>query len=215
MKKTLLLSCAAGLLFASCSQDKPAATTTETQPATAPATTDPTAAEVKDVMDSTYRVEADRIAAQIASDANLTDTAAVARVREAHYERARQLAAARKQYATDTTGQYAALRTINDNTAAQVKTALNNSQQYGAYESNRGTYYDGPYTAGAASTASGAAPRRRGPAIDKVSDDGRKIKYANGAKIKRDEDHPNEVKIKRADGTKIKIDEDGNRTVKK
>lgn len=213
MKKTLLLSCAASLLLAACSQDKPAAVTTETQPATAPVTTDPTAAEVKDMMDSTYRVEADRIAEQIASDAKLTDTTAVAQVREAHYERARQLAAARKQYASDTTGQYAALRTINDNTAAQVKTALNNPQQYSAYESNRDAYYNGPYTA---STTVGTAPRkRRGPAIDKISDDGRKVKYANGAKIKRDEDHPNEVKIKRADGTKIKIDEDGNRTVKK
>lgn len=211
MKKTLY-ACAAGLLLAACSQEKPAAVVTDTQPATAPATTDPDAAEVKNVMDSTYRVEADRIAQQIASDVNLTDTATVARVREAHYERARQLTAARNQYTSDTTGQYAAMRTINDNTSAQVKTALNNAGQYKTYEAKRGDYYDGPYTV---IVASGATPaRRRGPAIEKVSDDGRKIKFENGAKIKRDEDHPNEVKIKRADGTKIKIDEDGNRKVK-
>ena len=210
MKKNLLFSCAAGLLLAACSQERPATAETETQPVT----TDATATEVENVMDSTYRVEADRIAQQIATDASLTDTATVARVREAHYERARQLAAARQQYATDTTGQYAAIRTINDNTSAEVKTALNNPKQYTAYESNRGTYYDGPYTVIVAE----AAPARsalRGPAIDKVSDDGRKVKFVNGAKIKRDDDHPNEVKIKRADGTKIKIDEDGNRKVKK
>ncbi|GGF00001.1 hypothetical protein GCM10011383_08600 [Hymenobacter cavernae] len=201
------------MLLAACSQDKPAAVVTDAQPTTATATTDSTATEVKDVMDSTYRVEADRIAQQIATDANLTDTATVARVRQAHYERASQMATARKQYATDTTGQYAALRAINDNTAAQVKTALGNSTQYSTYESNLGTYYDGPYTA-----THRALPThrvRRGPAIDKVSDDGRKVKFVNGAKIKRDEDHPNEVKIKRANGTKIKIDEDGNRKVKK
>jgi len=213
MKKTLLLSCAAGLLVAACSQDKPATTTAETQLATAPATTDPTAAEVKEVMDSTYRVEADRIAQQIATDANLTDTATVARVRQAHYERARQLAAARKQYDADTTGQYSTLRTINDKTSAEVKTALNNPDQYQTYEANRGTYYNGPYT-----VTRGVLPTHRvhrAPAVENVSDDGRKVKFVNGAKIKRDEDHPNEVKIKRADGTKIKIDEDGNRKVKK
>jgi len=213
MKMTLLLSCVAGLLLAACSQDKPAAAVTDTQPATAPTTTDSTAAEVKDVMDSTYRVEADRIAQQIATDASLTDTATVTRVRQAHYERARQLAATRKQYATDTTGQYAALRAINDNTAAQMKTALGNPTQYNTYESNLGTYYDGPYTATHRVLPTHRV--RRGPAIEKVSDDGRKVKFVNGTKVKVDEEHPGEIKIKRANGTKIKIDEDGNRKVKK
>ena len=45
------------------------------------------------------------------------------------------------------------------------------------------------------------------------TEDDHKVKYENGAKIKRSDD--GSVKIKRADGTKIKIDEHGNRTVKK
>lgn len=227
MKKTFLLAGAAGMLLAACSQDKPV--TTET---TAP-TLNPDSVEVTNMMDSTYQVEANRIAQQIAQDANLTDTAVVQKVQVIHYDRARRLEALRNQYAQDTTGRYVAVRRVNDSAVVAVQAVLPTAQ-YNTYSSNLGSYYEGPYTVvGVGRPVPTAASTPRGPKVVSYEKDGgdvkieyangttvkidkdgdRKIKYANGTKVKVDED--GERKTKYASGRKVKVDEDGERKVKK
>jgi len=207
-KSLLFLAAMAALAATACTQDKPAETTTAPVDTVAEVTTDTDA----------YRAEADRLAQQIAQDANLTDPTVVEQVKSIHYDRARRMAALRTHYAQDTTGEYAAMRNVNDSTSAAVQSILP-SAQYPTYSANRGTYYDGPYTTAAAAVAAVTPTRAAAPRLGSVvkkskrTDDEHKVKYMNGAKRKVSDD--GDVKIKRADGTKIKIDENGKRTVKK
>jgi hypothetical protein len=228
MNKTLLfLSCAATLTAASCNQDKQAAVDAATTPsadtavvARNSATTDVAAA---DADTASYRTDADRLSDRIAQDLRLTDTVIVTKVQKTYYTRGRRMQEANTRYATDTTGRYATLRSINDETDRSVKTIVTNPAQYDTYTSNREAYYAGtPYTASTTTTEStttattrAATPaRRRGPAIVKYERDGGdvKIEYANGTKVKIDKD--GERKTKFADGRKVKVDDDGERKVK-
>ncbi|MFD1873948.1 hypothetical protein [Hymenobacter bucti] len=210
--KLLLVAAAAAFATASCSQEKKVETTeTTTVPAGEQTTTVDTAA---------YRTSADALATQVVTDLKTTDAAIKTRLQDAYYTRGRALRDLDTQYASDTTGRYAALKAVNDRTTSEIKTIVDPAQ-YNTYATSQGTYYNGPYTAAAATAATAAKPSLgtrvgQGSAIKKLEREGdgdHKVKYENGAKIKRESD--GSVKIKRADGTKIKIDENGNRTVKK
>jgi hypothetical protein len=209
--KLFLLAAATTLATAACSEKKTETTETTTAPTTdAVATIDTTA----------YRNSADAIAAQVAADLKATDAAVKTRLQNVYYTRGRALRDLDTKYATDTTGRYAALKAVNDQTTSEVKTIVDPAQ-YQTYTTSQGAYYSGPYTT---TTVVTTAPAKaslgtrvgQGTAIKKLEREGdgdHKVKYENGAKIKRDDD--GSVKIKRADGTKIKIDEHGNRKVKK
>jgi len=209
--KLLLLVAAATFATASCSEKK--TETTET-------TTVPAADAVATIDTTSYRASADAIASQVATDLNATDAAVKTRLQNVYYTRGRALRDLDTKYATDTTGRYAALRAVNDQTTTEVK-AIVDPAQYKTYTTSQGTYYSGPYTTTTVTTttpakASLGARVGQGSGIKKMereNDGDHKVKYENGAKIKRESD--GSVKIKRADGTKIKIDENGNKTVKK
>ncbi|MGI4887386.1 MAG: hypothetical protein ACRYFR_20705 [Janthinobacterium lividum] len=215
--KLLGLLAAAALTTASCSQEKKTETTETTVPAaTGDNATVATTATTVDT--AAYRTSADALAARVAQDLKITDPALVTRIKNEYYARGRELQGYTTKYATDTTGEYVATRTANDQATANLKTALT-ADQYKAYATKQGTYYEGPYSAPTASpTASKPSLGARvgqGSGIKKLenTDEDHKVKYENGAKIKRGDD--GSLKIKRADGTKIKIDENGHRTVKK
>jgi len=205
--KLLGLLAAAALATASCTQDKPAAETAATN--AMPSATENTAVVVPDTL--AYREEARRTADRVAQDLSLTDSTVKRRLETTYYTRATRIGEANTRYATDTTGRYQALLSANDQADEEVRTTLNNPTYYNTYTANRASYGDGPYSLRAMARRVG-----EGSGVKKMEnerDGDSKVKYNNGAKVKRDDD--GSMKIKRADGTKIKIDEDGNRTVKK
>ncbi|MBD2714136.1 hypothetical protein KBK19_03705 [Microvirga sp. STR05] len=208
MNKTLfLVSAAATLVAASCTQDKPAAVDAATTPAadTAVVVSDANLADT-----AAYRTDADQLAARIAEDLKLTDTVVVTRIEKTYYTRGRRLNEIETRYATDTTGRYAALRQVNDDTDREVKTIVTDPNQYNTYSSNRGTYYDGtPYTTVTVREDAPAARRSSGPAIvkyDKKKNGETKIVYANGKTVKVDKD--GDRKVEYPSGTKVKRDAD-------
>ncbi|GAB3852216.1 hypothetical protein GCM10028822_19670 [Hymenobacter terrigena] len=216
--KLLGLMAAAALATASCTQDKKVETTTTTTPETTTTTTTTTV----DTM-AAYD-DARRMAARVAEDLKLTDTTVVRRIERTYYTRGRKINALQTQYATDTTGRYAAIRQANDEADNAIRTDLNNPTYYNTYSANRANYGEGPYSLapGTVTTTTTTVHRTgtgsvgQGSGVKKMenqNDGDHKVKYENGAKIKRSDD--GSVKIKRADGTKIKIDENGKRTVKK
>jgi ABC-type Fe3+-hydroxamate transport system substrate-binding protein len=216
--KFLGLMAAAALATASCTQDKKVETTTTTTPETVTTTTTTTVDTVA------VHDEARRLAARMAEDLKLTDPAVVTRVERTYYTRGQRLAEAKNRYTTDTTGQYTALRQINDEADNEIRTDLGNDGYYNTYSASRANYGDGPYSLVPATvtTTTASTGVRRGSSVGQGSgikkmenqnDGDKKTKYENGAKIKRDDD--GSVKIKMADGTKVKIDENGNRTVTK
>ena len=219
--KMLGLLAAASLATVACSQEKKVETTTT---ATVPTADPNTAVVMPDTMAA--HDEARRLAARVADDLKLTDTVVVTRIERTYYTRGRRLGELQTRYATDTTGRYLAMRQANDQADTDVRTTLNNPAYYNTYSTNRAAYGEGPYSlaparvepirTGAGTARSAVGNVGQGSGIKKLenqNDGDRKVKYENGAKIKRNED--GSVKIKRADGTKIKIDENGNRTVKK
>ena len=213
--KLLLVAAVAAFATASCSQEKK----TETTETTAVPGGEQTTTTTTTTVDTTaYRASADQLVNQVANDLKATDAAIKTRLQNAYYNRGRALRDLDTRYATDTTGRYAALKAVNDQTTSEVKTIVDPAQ-YKTYTTSQGTYYSGPYTATTVTTTTAkpslGARVGQGSGIKKLenNDDDRKVKYENGAKIKRSDD--GSLKIKRADGTKIKIDEDGHRTVKK
>lgn len=210
--KTLGLLAAASLATVACSQEKKVETTTTTT------VTDPnTAGVLPDTMAA--HDEARRLAARVAEDLKLTDTVVVTRIEKTYYTRGRRLGELHTRYTTDTTGRYLAVRQVNDQADSEVRTALNNPAYYNTYSANRASYGEGPYSlvpVRIEPTRTGTGNVGQGSGVKKMenqNDGDHKIKYENGAKVKRSDD--GSIKIKRADGTKIKIDENGNRTVKK
>jgi hypothetical protein len=210
-KNLLFLSVAAATLAAtSCTQDKPAAVDAATTPASDTAVVVSENAQNPDA----YRTDADALAARVAEDLKLTDTVVVTRISKTYYTRGQRLNEATTRYTTDTTGRYAALRTINDETDQEVKSIV--PDQYDTYAANRGTYYEGtPYTTtvvAPATSATASAPtpaRRKGPAIEKYEKKANgetKIKYANGKTVKIDKD--GDTKVEYPNGTKVKRDAD-------
>jgi len=221
--KFLLLATAAAFTFASCSQEKKTETTETT---TTPVGTAETTTTTTTTVDTAgYRTSADQLANQVATDVRATDAAAKARLQQIYYNRGRALRDIDTRYTADTAGRYAAVRAANDLTTREVKTVVTDPTAYRTYTDNQGNYYAGPYTAATTTTTTTTTttPARphvgasvgQGSGVKKVEnkDDSHKVKYENGAKIKRHDD--GSVKIKRADGTKVIIDENGHRTVKK
>ncbi|MBG8554348.1 T-complex 10 C-terminal domain-containing protein [Hymenobacter guriensis] len=215
-KSLLFLSAAAAIAVASCSQDKPAAVDAATTPSADTAVVVENNQMANDT--AAYGADASRLSDRIAQDLRLTDTVVVTRIEKTYYTRGRRLNEVNTQYATDTTGRYAALRQVNDDTDREVRTIITNSDQYRTYESNRNAYYAGtPYTYRETqeASASGSA-RRRGPAIEKYEQKKNgetKIKYANGTTVKIDKD--GDRKVEYPNGTKVKRDaDDGQRKVK-
>ena len=217
--KLLGLLAAAALATAACTQDKKVETTTTANPEVTTTTTTTTTVDTVAAHD-----EARRLAARIAEDLKLTDPAVVTRVERTYYTRGTHLAEARNRYTTDTTGQYSAMRQINDEADNEIRTDLANDNYYNSYSSNRANYGDGPYSLApgtVTTTTSTAAAVHHGSVghgsgvkkMENQSDGDKKTKFENGAKIKRNDD--GSVKIKMADGTKVKVDENGHRTVKK
>ena len=205
--KLLALASAAAFTFASCSDNKTETTTTTTDAAaTPPAAVDTLA----------YRTPAADLAQRVATDIKVTDTATVRQLKQVYYTRGRALS--RLDALTDTTGRYAATKAANDQASTAVKDIVG-APAYATYATNQGGYYNGPYTVVTTTTTTSRPTLGQrvgqGSGIKKLenSEDDRKVKYENGAKIKRSDD--GSLKIKRADGTKVKIDEHGNRTVKK
>lgn len=216
----VLMAAAATLAAASCTQDKKAAIEAATTPAadTAVVLRDG-AAPVGAATDATtdtasYRTDADRLTDRIAQDLRLTDTVVVTRIERTYYTRGRKLRDLETQYATDTAGRYAAQRAVNDETDRTVRTIITDPTQYRTYESNRTSYYAGtPYSGATVAPQKdqpSTAPRRKGPAVVKYERDGKevKIEYANGTKVKIDED--GDRKTKYANGRKVKYDADDN-----
>ena len=208
--KLFLLAAATTLATAACSEKKVETTETTAAPAT-----DAVAA----IDTTSYRTSAETLATQVANDLKANDAAVKTRLQNVYYTRGRALRDLDTKYATDTTGRYTALKTVNDQTTTEVKTIVDPAQ-YKTYTTSQSTYYGGPYTAAAVAASAPAKASLgtrvgQGSGIKKLEndDDDSKVKYNNGAKIKRSDD--GSVKIKRADGTKIKIDEHGNKTVKK
>ena len=206
----LLLAAAATCALASCSQEK----TTET--VTTPADTN----QITAVDTLAYRTPAVDLANRVAADLSPADTALPRKLQPIYFTRGRAMQTIETRYATDTTGRYTALRAANDQTSNEVKAAVS-EPQYKTYSTNAGRYYAGPYSAATLAAAKATETKAslnarlgQGSGVKKLenSEDEGKVKYNNGAKIKRSDD--GSLKIKRADGTKIKIDEDGKRTVK-
>lgn len=215
MHKTLLfVSAAATLLAASCSQDKAAAVDAATTPSA------DTAVVVNDgagmnTDTTTYRTDADQLANRIAEDLKLTDTVVVTRIEKTYYTRGRRLNDIETSYSADTTGRYAAIRKVNDDTDREVRTIVTDPNQYNTYSSNRDTYYAGtPYSIeapneGAAPATRVAPARRSGPSIvkyDKKANGETKIVYSNGTTVKVDKD--GDRKTEYSNGTKVKRDAD-------
>ncbi|TDN36166.1 hypothetical protein E4631_07805 [Hymenobacter sp. UV11] len=214
--KFILLASAAAFTFASCSQD---AKTTETTTTTLPAGTDTTRVTAVDTL--AYRNAADELTTRVAADLHNTDAAFQSRLQQVYYTRGRALRDIDTRYTADTTGRYAAVKAVNDQTSTTVKTIVP-AAEYTTYTSNAGNYYAGPYSATTRAVAKATETKPslgarvgQGSGVKKLenSEDEGKVKYNNGAKIKRSDD--GSLKIKRADGTKVKIDENGHRTVKK
>ena len=213
--KLLLLAAAATLATASCSQEKKTETTETT---TVPGGTQTTTTTTVDT--AAYRSSADQLVDQVTNDLKVTDATVKNRLQQVYYTRGRAMRDLDARFAADTTGRYAAMKAANDMTTQEVKSVVTDPAQYRTYTDNQGNYYAGPYTVVTTTTTSGAKPSLgarvgQGSGIKKLENDkdDRKVKYENGAKIKRSDD--GSLKIKRADGTKVKIDEHGNRTVKK
>ncbi|MCC2547361.1 hypothetical protein LJY25_12975 [Hymenobacter sp. BT175] len=200
----LLLSCAALLAAgASCSKDKNQQGDSDT------AVVIDNDALATDTTDAALRAEASRMAQQTADNMHLTDTVVVTRVEEVYYQRGRRLRQVRQQYTTDTTGRYAAIRSVNSETDAELSTVLRGDGDADATTTTVTT------TTSSGSAGGGTASRRRGPRIVKSTtepDGDRKIEYSDGTKVKIEAD--GDYKVKRADDTKIKV-EDGERKVKR
>lgn len=194
MKKTfLLLSCAAALTLASCSDNK-----TETATTT---TTDTMAAAPGNDMDATYRSQADATAQRMATDLNVTDTAVVAKARDVYYNRARRLADVRNQYTADTTGLAAARNSAYQESNDEFRDVLT-PDQYTAYTSNPGRYYE---EVDIVTVTPASAPLTPGQKIERAAAGvapGTKVKGPDGSKIEVDKD--GDIKIKDAQGNVAK-----------
>jgi hypothetical protein len=204
MKSKLFLLAAVALSTAACQQEKPSTIT-----ATVPEASRDTAVVVSDTI--TYRNDARHLTDRVAEDIKLTDAAARRRLEYAYYTRNRRLSELQTQYTTDTTGRYAALRSVNDDTDREIRTIVTEPSMYNTYESNRARYYDGgPYTVVV------KRQERRGPKIVSYEQKkgGTKIEYSNGTTVKIDKD--GDRKVEYPNGTKVKTDaDDGERKVKR
>ncbi|MCC3158073.1 hypothetical protein LJ737_12560 [Hymenobacter sp. 15J16-1T3B] len=159
MKKYLmLLSCAGVLTMASCSQDKSAdtATTTETTTTTSTDAAGSGSAAMGGYSDADYNSRADRIAGDMATKMKL-DEATRAKVRTAYYNRSKRLGELHNQYANDTTGMAAAMRSVYSDTDTELKSVFTDPAQYSTYESSRDEYMEDRYMTAPNSMSDGSS----------------------------------------------------------
>ena len=211
MKKTLfLLSALASLSLASCSDNKTTDTATSADGMTTTTTTTTTTTAYSD---EAIQQRADRIAAAMAAKMKFDD-ATREKVRTVYINRGKRLGELQTQYATDTTGMAAAMRTAYTDADMELKTVFTDPTQYSAYESSRTEYMDDMYMDDASmqanSTDMSTTPEASGTATEvskvKVKADGDvKIKDVDGNKMKMDGDDGT-VKAKTADGDKVKAE---------
>lgn len=209
MKKYLmLLSCAAGLTMASCSQDKSADTATTTDTTTTTTSTDASgSAAMGGYSDADYNSRADRISGDMATRMKLDD-ATRAKVRTAYYNREKRFGELHSQYSSDTTGMAAAMREVYADTDTEMKSIFTDPQQYSAYESSRGEYMEDRYMTTPNSMSDGTMSADGSTASDMSTSGSAGTSGADTdpakVKVKRDGD----VKIKDTDGSKTKLDAD-------
>lgn len=223
MIKLSVLLLVGALAAAACSPEREVESTAATPAYPVPSAEAP-AISALDTM--VYRTEADVLAVRVARELHITDPALLTRIKNEYYARGRALGGYAARYAADTAGQYTAVRAANNRTSQHLRAALTPGQ-YKTYAARQGTYYARSYTnvqpvALRAPTLSASEIKALG--IKKLQKTGprshgkrdevayQKVKYLNGAKIKRNFD--GSLKIRQADGTKIKIDKNGHRTVK-
>jgi hypothetical protein len=156
MKKYLmLLSCAALLTAASCSQDKSADTATTTDTTTTTTTDASGTAAMGGYSDADYNSRADRISADMAAKMKL-DEATKAKVRAAYYNREKRLGELHSQYTSDTTGMAAAMRDVYSDTDTEMKTVFTDPTQYSSYETSRSEYMEDRYMTEPSSMSDGS-----------------------------------------------------------
>lgn len=213
---------AVSLLLASCADEK-STETTAAAPVAGKGSLIPTSATPIPVGDLyaadtiTYRADARHLADRVAADLRLADPTTERRLEKVYFGRRQRRAQLDRRYTADTTGRYAALRQLNDDTDREVRQVLPSPALTRTYERGRAGYYDGPFTTTAASAeaevsaeatsgvaTAGAAPA--GPA--------RRSAARRGARIVKYKKSGDEVKIKYSDGTKVKIGKDGRRRVR-
>lgn len=228
MKSSFLAALgAAGLLLAGCSEEKRMETATAMpDPLAAPPVPADTAAQLITTSatpipisdrfgadTAVFRTDARHLASRVAGDLKLTDKTTTQRLEGVYYTRRRHLARLNDRYRADTTGRYAAVRGLNDETDRQVRRLLPNPVQVRTYESSRAGYYDGPFTATAADAEVEAAAAEVVPAVASAAKTTARPRR-RGARIIKYKKRGGEVKIKYSDGTVVKIDKDGDRTIR-
>ncbi|WBO84781.1 hypothetical protein [Hymenobacter yonginensis] len=201
MKKTLLLlSAAAAFTMASCSDNKTTETATTTDGMTTTTTTTTTTA----YSDDAIQQRADRIAAAMAAKMKFDD-ATREKVRTVYINRGKRLGELQAQYATDTTGMAAAMRTAYMDADTEMKSVFTDPTQYSAYETSRMDYRDDLYMDDMSSTPEVSTTDASASNSSMSMEEG-KTKGADGSKVKVSAD--GDVKIKDAEGNKMKVDGD-------
>ncbi|MBC6697613.1 hypothetical protein [Hymenobacter sp. BT190] len=203
MKKTLfLLSAAAAFTMASCSDNKTTDTATTTDGMTTTTTTTTTTA----YSDDAIQQRADRIATAMAAKMKFDD-ATREKVRTVYINRGKRLGELQTQYATDTTGMAAAMRTAYSDADTEMKSVFTDPTQYSAYETSRMEYRDDLYMDDAMSTSTPEMSTTDASASNSsMSMEEGKTKGADGSKVKVSAD--GDVKVKDAEGNKMKVDGD-------
>lgn len=202
MKKTLfLLSAAAAFTMASCSDNKTTDTATTTDGTTTTTTTTTTS-----YSEDAIQQRADRIAAAMAAKMKFDD-ATREKVRTVYINRGKRLGELQTQYATDTTGMAAAMRTAYTDADTEMKSVFTDPTQYSAYETSRMEYRDDLYMDDAMSTETPEMSTTDASASNSsMSMEEGKTKGADGSKVKVSAD--GDVKVKDAEGNKMKVDGD-------
>lgn len=220
------------LLFGtvSCGDNKAVETTAEDNTAsgdTAVVMNDGTASADPEAM---YRMRGRRIADRVYTDLHMTDTTMRSRLATTYYSRAKRYGEMRTKYASDTAGQYQAMRQAEMDFDKELQTTvLTDPAMYKEYEAHRMDYTDDKYLDDDASSMSssdgsmngGADMPKEGMGDGSMqsgsadasgsmegSGDGKakvKIKGEDGSKLKIKK---GDVKVKDADGEKTKINGD-------
>ncbi|WP_375417139.1 hypothetical protein [uncultured Hymenobacter sp.] len=210
---------ALGLLLASCSDEK-STETTAAAPAAGESSLVPTSATPIPVGDLyaadtiTYRTDARHLADRVAADLKLADPITERRLEKVYFVRRQRRAQLDRRYTADTTGRYAALRQLNDDTDREVRQVLPSPALTRTYERGRAGYYDGPLTATAASAEAEVSAEATPVVAATGTTSARRSAPRRGARIVKYKKSGDEVKIKYSDGTKVKIGKDGRRRVR-
>jgi hypothetical protein len=177
-------------------------------------------------MDTPEMMEAraQRIADKMVADMKITDEATKTKIRTVYVNRARRMGELRNQYASDTVGMSAAMRSAGDETDTEFRGIFTDPTQYSTYQSSRSMYDESNYMDDASMSGSGSMSSDGAMSSDgsmssgsgsmsgstnssgsmSGSNSGSMSGDDTKVKVKRDGD----VKIKDGAGNKAKIDGD-------